>query len=213
MLTDTAPPMRPRPRKRLLGAAVLASPGLALGAAGLLHPMHLSFATSRTWWVLHVVGLFVFPLVGVALATLVRGRRDPLAVLAVLAAYVYATAYSALDVISGVAAGYVTWRLGEGVPRPDEVRYLFAIGTPLGQVGSIALLLAVALLLLDGVRRAGPRALPAVAGLLGAWLVHQDHIFSPYGAAGMALVGLATAWLSLTRAAAPSVRAQDATHS
>ncbi len=204
MQTDPAPLTRPGSKNRLLHAAVLAGPGLALGAAGLIHPMHLSFATSRTWWGLHLVGLFVFPLVGVALASLVRGRRDPLAVLAVLAAYVYATAYSALDVISGLAAGYVTWRLGEGVPRPDEVRLLFAIGTPLGQVGSLALLLAIALLVLDGVRRAGPRALPAVTGLLGAWLVHQDHIFSPFGAAGMALVGLATAWLSLSGARTPS---------
>ena len=199
MQTDTEQPTRPSTRSRLLLAAALAGPGLALGAAGLFHPMHLSFATSRTWWVLHVVGLFVFPLVGLALARLVRGRRDPLALLAVLAAYVYATAYSALDVINGLAAGYVTWRLGDGVPRPDEVRYLFAIGTPLGQVGSIALLVAVALLLLDGVRRSGPRALPAVLGLLGAWGVHQDHIFSPVGAAGIALVGLATGWLSWAR--------------
>ncbi|MEO5652176.1 MAG: hypothetical protein ABIN79_09775 [Marmoricola sp.] len=182
-------------RQRVGRAVLLAVPGLALGAAGLLHPMHLSFATSRTWWMLHLVGLFIFPLVGLALATLARGRRDPLVLLGVLAAYIYATAYGALDVINGLAAGYVTWRLGEGVPRPDEVRYLFAIGSPLGQVGSIALLVAVALLLLDGVRRSGARALPALVGLLGAWGVHQDHIFSPIGAAGMALVALSTAWL------------------
>lgn len=186
-------------RQRVVRAVLLAVPGLALGAAGLLHPMHLSFATSRTWWMLHLVGLFIFPLVGLALAALARGRRDPLVLLGVLAAYIYATAYSALDVINGLAAGYVTWRLGEGVPRPDEVRYLFAIGSPLGQVGSIALLVAVALLLLDGVRRSGARALLALVGLLGAWGVHQDHIFSPVGAAGMALVGVSTAWLSWVR--------------
>ncbi len=189
----------PRATQHRLHAAVLAAPGLSLGAAGLVHPMHLSYATSRTWWMLHLVGLFVFPLVGLALAWLVRGRRDPLALLGVVAAYVYATAYSALDVISGLAAGFVTWRLGDGVPRPEEVRLLFALGTPLGQVGSVALLVAVAALLLDGVRRAGPRAWPAAVGLLGAWWVHQDHIFSPYGAAGMALVGLATGWLALVR--------------
>jgi len=40
------------------------------------------------------------------------------AVLAVLLAYVYAVAYTALDVISGVAAGYVTDRLGPGRLAP-----------------------------------------------------------------------------------------------
>ena len=82
----------------------------------------------------------MFPLVGVALAALVRGRTDPVAWAVRLAAYVYATFYTALDVISGVAAGYVTHELGPGVPRPEAVSLLFRIGTPLGEIGSWALL-------------------------------------------------------------------------
>ncbi len=187
-------------------AAVLAVPGLALAGAGFFHPMHLSYSTSHTWWVLHVLGLGVFPLVGVALMTLFQGRRDPIAGLAVLAAFVYASAYSALDVVNGVAAGYVTWRLGPGQPRPDEVRYLFAIGSPIGEVGSWALLLAVVVVLLDALRRSGRTALPGLVLLPGAWLVHQEHIFHPWGAAGMALVGLGTGWLSL---AASNARTRD----
>ena len=183
---------------RTRSAAVLAIPGLALAVAGLFHPHHLTYATSGWWFGLHVPGLLVFPLVGVALAVLVRGRRDPLAWAVRLTAYVYATFYSALDVVSGIAAGYVTRELGPGVPRPDEVRLLFRIGTPLGEVGSVALLACTAILVVDLVLR---RELPAAAvGMLlvaGAWLVHADHIFAPTGVAGTALLGVATAGVAL----------------
>lgn len=176
-------------------AVLLALPGLSLGVAGLFHPMHLGYGTARTWWVLHVLGMFVFPLVGVALAWLFRGRRDVVAVLAVLLAYVYAVAYTALDMISGVAAGYVTDRLGPGRPRPDEVRYLFAIGGPLGEWGSRALMLAALLVAADALWRHRSRALPGVLLLPGAYLVHVHHIFAPEGVTGMVLIGLATGWL------------------
>lgn len=176
-------------------ALLLAAPGLVLAVAGLFHPHHLTYDTSWRWSALHVPGLLVFPLVGWALAELVRGRRDPVAWLVRLAAYVYATFYTALDVVSGIAAGYVTHQLGPGVPRPDEVRLMFRIGTPLGEVGSYALITTCALLVLDrAVRR---DAAPALTGLVllvpGAVLVHLDHIFSPKGVVGMALLGVGTA--------------------
>lgn len=197
----------PRPSR---AAALAALPGLVLGVAGLWHPAHLTSATAHTWWTLHVAGLFVFPLVGVALAALVRGRRDPVAVLVVLAAYVYATAYSALDVISGIGAGFVTSRLPVGAPRPDEVRSLFAIGTPLGHVGSVALVVALLLLTLDGVRRVGLAGWVGLVGVAGAVLLHRFHIYPPYGSAGIALVGLATGLLAHVgtppRAAGPPTR-------
>ena len=172
---------------------VLALPGLALAVAGLFHPHHLTYATSHAWWTLHVPGLFVFPLVGVALMVLMRGRSDVVAWVVVLASFVYATTYSALDVINGIAAGYVTWSLGPGVPRPDEVRFLFEIGSPLGRIGSWALILAAVVVAVDALRRHGLRALPGLALVLGAVLVHVDHIFSPWGSLGMLLVGVGTA--------------------
>ena len=155
----------------------------------MFHPHHLTHDTADSWFGLHVAGLAPFPLVGAALAFLVRGRRDAIAWLVRLSAYVYATFYSALDVISGIAAGYVTRELGPGAPRPDEVRLMFRIGTPLGEVGSWALIFCCVLLAADLLRR---NALAAVAGVVlvvGAWLVHQDHIFAPTGVAGMVLLG------------------------
>ncbi len=184
----------------LLPAALSALPGLALAGAGLLHPSYLTYTTSYRWWVLHVVGLFVFPLVAVALVALYRGRRDVVAWLVAVLAFGYACAYSALDVISGIGAGYVTWRLGPGQLRPDEVSYLFSIGTPLGEWGSRALLATALVVLLDALWRLRLRGLPAVLLMPGAWLVHTQHIFHPEGVVGMALIGLATGWLAYVRA-------------
>ncbi len=178
---------------------LLAAPGLALAAAGLTHPHGLNAETAGWWTVLHLVGAFVFPLVGVALMALMVGRRDPVAWIVVLTAFVYATAYSALDVISGIGAGYITWRLGEGVPRPDEVRFLFSIGGRIGEVGSWALIVCTVVVVLEGLWRHGLLAVPALVAVAGAVLVHRDHIFSPTGALGMLLLGLATGWLGWLR--------------
>lgn len=186
--------------RRFAQPLLLALPALALAAAGLLHPHHLSYDTSWRWFTLHLPGLLAFPLVGVALAALVGRRTDPLAWAVRLAAYVYATFYTALDVISGVAAGYVTHELGPGVPRPEPVSLLFRIGTPLGEIGSWALLVTCALVVVDQVRRHGPRGAVALVLLPGAWLVHVGHIFAPEGVAGMLLIALGTALASTTDA-------------
>ncbi len=181
---------------------LLALPALALAVAGLFHPHHLTYDTSWRWYTLHLPGLLVFPLVGAALAELVRGRGDAVAWLVRLSAYVYATFYTALDVVSGIAAGYVTHRLGPGVPRPEAVSLLFRIGTPLGHVGSVALIICAALLTLDQLHR--HRAWLVLLLVPGAVLVHLDHIFSPKGVAGMVLLGLGTAGAAISARRATS---------
>jgi len=183
-------------RYRSLAPLLLAAPALSLAVAGLFHPHHLSYDTSDWWFGVHLPGLVVFPLVGAALAVLVRGRRDPLAWFVRLAAYTYATFYSALDVVSGIAAGYVTYELGPGVPRPPAVSLLFEIGTPLGKIGSWGLLACCLAVVVDQVQSRGLLGLPAVGLLPGAWLVHTDHIFSPAGVVGMALLGVTTGVLA-----------------
>jgi hypothetical protein len=176
---------------------LLAAPGLTLAAAGLFHPHSLTYDTSWRWFALHVPGLLVFPLVGWALATLVTGRRDPVAWGIRVAAYVYATFYTALDVVSGIAAGWVTHQLGPGVERPEAVSQLFRIGTPLGRVGEWALLVVVLALVVDAVVRCRGDVrtwgIGVVVLLPGAWLVHVGHIFAPEGVLGMLLLGLGTA--------------------
>jgi hypothetical protein len=182
---------------RPLTAGVLSAlPGLALMAAGYVHPQSLNDMTAHMWWTLHVPGMVVFPLVGLALMWLFKGRRDPVAVVAVLASFVYAIFYNALDILSGIGAGWVTSRLPAGMARPDEVRSIFALGTPLGQIGSWALLLAAVVVAGDALVRHRWPALPGLLLLPGAWLVHTDHIYWPGGALGMGLVGVATGWLA-----------------
>lgn len=180
-------------------AVLLALPGLLLFAAGWFHPQHLNAGTAHRWWTVHVPGMVVFPLVGLALAVLLRGRRDPVAVVAVLASFVYAVFYNALDVLSGVGAGWVTSRLPSGSPRPDEVRSIFAIGTPLGEIGSWALILAAVVIAGDALLRLGARGAVGLLLVPGALLVHVDHIYAPWGALGMALLGVGTGLLHLAR--------------
>ncbi len=182
---------------RSLRVVLLALPGLALAVIGLFHPERLNHDTSWQWFAVHIPGLLVFPLVGLALAELVRGRSEAVAWVVRLAAYAYATFYSALDVISGIAAGYVTHEVGPGVPRAEEVRLLFAIGGPLGRIGSISLIVCCVVVLLDQLVRHRAAALPGALLIPGAWLIHADHIFAPGGVIGMALLGLGTGALAL----------------
>lgn len=181
--------------RRIPWVVALALPGLVLAVVGLFHPHSLTAVSAARWTQLHIAGLFVFPLVGLALAMVVRGRADPVAWLVRVTAFCFAAAYTALDVISGIGAGYVTWRLGEGVARPDEVRHLFAIGSRLGEVGSWALIVCAVVVVVDALRRVRLVALPGLLLVPGAVLVHLDHIFAPTGVGGMALIGVATGWL------------------
>ncbi len=77
---------------------------------------------------------------------------------------------------------------------------LFRIGTPLGEVGSWALLATCALLALDQIRRHGAVGAVALVLLPGAWLVHVDHIFSPRGVLGMLLIAAGTAAVAAVEA-------------
>ena len=200
-------------RSEALTAVAFGLPGLSLAVAGAFHPHGLNYDSAQRWFLLHIAGLAVFPLVGVALAALMGRRRDVLAWAVRITAYLYATFYTALDVISGIAAGYVTRQLGPNTPRPDEVRLLFRIGPPLGEIGSWALLGCCALVAADQLHRRGTFALPGVLLVPGAWLVHVDHIFAPVGMTGMALIGLGTAWLGVlaNRSRARQLPAESAT--
>jgi hypothetical protein len=176
---------------------VLALPGISLGVSGLFHPHHLAADTAERWYVLHLVGLLVFPLVGVALMALVRGRGDLLAWVVRLTAFVYATFYTALDVIYGVAAGDVTRQMGADYQRSADFTAMLQVGVHLGEVGSWSLLACGVALLVDQlVPRPALSALPALALPVGAWLVHVGHIFAPTGVVGMLLIGCATGLLA-----------------
>lgn len=185
-------------RNRWLEAALYAAPGVLLGISGIAHPMHLNPSTAHRWFALHLVGLFIVPLIGLAVALLMHGRRDVLAVIAVIGAYAFSTLYTALDVISGIGNGYVTDHLGAGaVPRPAALGQAFHIGNMLGNVGAWGLFVAAALVGADAVRRQGVSAvLPALLLLVGAFFVRNQHIFWPWGVLSCVAIGLGTGGLA-----------------
>ena len=184
------------PRSRFALPVLLALPGLSLAVAGLFHPHHLTYDTVADVVRPAPAGAAGLPARGLALMVLVRGRRDPVAWVVRLTAYVYATFYSALDVISGVGAGYVTHELGPDVPRPDAVSLMFRIGTQLGRVGEYALLVCVVVLFVDQLVRRGVRALPGVLLVPGRGSSTSATSSRREGVAGMTLLGLATGWLA-----------------
>lgn len=183
-----------------IGAAAV--PGLLLAGASLVHPGFLDPSTAQAWWKLHIPLIPLFPLLGGAVLLVVQGGRGVLPWIARIAAYLYACLYTALDTVSGIAAGLVTQRTGGGPAVGD----LFAVGDGLGHLGIDVLAGAVVVAATvviraaagttGGARRAAVWVVPGVAVLLVAcrgFSVH--HIFSPDGtwamlgfAAGFALL-------------------------
>ncbi len=186
---------------RLRTFLLLAAPGVLLGLTGATHPSGLNPETAEHWFWMHIAGVLVFPLVGVALAWLMRGRRDLMAIGIVLASYVYATFYTALDVISGIGNGYVTAELGDdAVPRPRAISLAFRIGTQLGDIGAWALFVAALLITVDTVRRHGATLhtlAPCALLLIGSYVLRPEHIFWPWGSLSCIAIGVGTGWLGL----------------
>jgi hypothetical protein len=177
-------------RSRLPIPVLLTLPGLVMAVAGLSHPHDLNAQTAEHWWHLHVAGLVGFPLVGIALAFLMRGRADPVAWIVRLSAYAYIVFYGALDVLDGIGAGYLTLKGPDG----NDAYKLFELAHPYEFVGSWGLIVCCIAVSVDQVVRHRWLGLPVVLMVPGAWLVHTDHIFSPHGVQGMVLIGLATGY-------------------
>lgn len=184
--------------RRWLWALLFALPGVLLAAVGVTHPHHLTADTASYWWQLHVALAPLFPLLGLALAALVTGRRDPLAWAVRVLAYGYAVFYTALDMLAGVATGYsvdLAIRVGDG-PAPAALPRLYGIGNDLGEIGTWALLAAAVLVAADAVRCAGLRALPPGLLLVIASVSFLDsHIYRWRGVVTVLLIGVATGWL------------------
>jgi hypothetical protein len=178
---------------------------LLLATVGLVHPHLLTSATAGRWAALHIVLLPVFPLLAAGLLVPLWGRpRCDAAGAATVAAWVgafaYATFYTGLDTVAGVAAGVVVRDAG-GADVGRSVQALFTTGDALGYAGAgafaaTALAASIALYL-----RYGPRTLPGALIVLAASTSFVDsHIFWPRGvltmlafAAGFALIATATA--------------------
>ena len=174
-------------RNRLVPLLVVALPPLALAALGLVHPVHLTAGTAERWRDLHLVALWVFPLLGVAPWLVLRERHPRLARLAAVLGYVYAAGYTALDVLAGIGAGGLALAglKGEGV--------LFSLADALALPAVIAYLVASALAAVVVV--AGRRPVAVLGGVLvvaGAVSFLTSHIFPPRGV--LTMIALAVGW-------------------
>ncbi|MGQ0626090.1 MAG: hypothetical protein ACT4PP_15760 [Sporichthyaceae bacterium] len=183
--------------RRLRLAAVVATPGIVLAAAGAAHPHLLTVDSARDWWRLHVPLLIVFPLLAGALALLLRGDNRVVAWAARIAGFGFAVGYTALDAIDGIAAGLVVETAA--APQDAITGRLFEIGDRLGRAGIWSLAAAVVLTAAALWRTRGPWVIAGVIPfLLGCALFYDHHIFAPDGVTGMLLIAAGSAMLALT---------------
>ena len=169
---------------------VVAGPAVVLAGLGLTHPQDLTAASASWWTTLHVLLLPLFPLLAVSLWLLLGGIAGPVAWAARIAAYGYATFYTALDVLAGIAAGELTQLNAERDLQTDTVAVdrMFAIGNDLGEIGVWCFGLACAATAAAVVGRVGRRALPGAVVLVAAAVVFVAggvHVYWPWGVGTM----------------------------
>lgn len=180
-------------------AAAVGVPGLLLAAFGLTHPGGLHAGNAQWWTTLHVILLPVLPLLGAGLWVLSAPAPPPLRWPARLAAYGYATFYTGLDAVAGVAAGTVEHDSG-GVS--SLTARLFAVGDVLGYVGAWCFLVGSGCVVAHVVWRSGWRGVPGGVLLLAAAVSFLDsHLFWPRGVVTMAATGVGMALLSVAQTA------------
>lgn len=175
-------------------AVAVALPGLLLAGFGLVHPAGLHAGNAQWWATLHVLLLPVLPLLAVAQWVLLAPASRLLRWLGRLAAYGYATFYTGLDAVAGIAAGTVEHDSGGVSPLTGR---LFEVGDMLGYVGAWCFLVGSVCLVARIAWHAGWRALPGVMLLLLASVSFLDsHLFWPRGVFTMLAMGAGMALLS-----------------
>ena len=165
-------------------------PPVALAAAGLPHPQDLTASDALVWRNIHLVALWLFPLLALAPWLVLRERHPRLAVVAAVLGYLFACGYTALDVLAGIGAGGLALAglPGEGV--------LFSLGRALALPAVIAYLAATVLAALAAVATRRPIAvLGALLVVAGAVSFLTSHIYPPRGVITMLV--LAAGWAIL----------------
>lgn len=172
-------------RTRLLVPVVV--PPLLVAAVSVSHPSPLTVENASHWQHVHTVLLFVFPLVALGPWLVARAVSRPAAVVVGVVAYVYATAYTALDVLAGIGGGAIK------AAEAGGLGIIFPVAGRFEDVGGIALIAAAALSVGVVSRVLTWRVLPGGSlVLLCTWLHWQHHVYPPWGA--VAMVGLALGW-------------------
>lgn len=175
----------------------MAVPGLLLAGFGLAHPAGLHAGNAQWWVTLHVLLLPVLPLLAAALYVLLAPAPRPLRWLGRVAAYGYATFYTGLDAVAGIAAGTVEHASGGVSPLTAR---LFEVGDVLGYVGAWCFLVASVCVVADVAWHSGWRGVPGAVLLLVASVSFLDsHLFWPRGVFTMVAISVGMLLLSAVR--------------
>jgi hypothetical protein len=222
-IDDSRPGSTPA-RLRLAVALVACTlPELALAALGVFHPMILNNGDVEWFRTLHVLGAFLFPLVGIAPWIISRGQPMALRLVVGLTAFAYAVLYTVFDILAGLSITYIQTDLrgvSEHVTNSAE--------TVLGNAGSdyfegqavAALAISVVIVIVSVIITLGAGAISAgrsttgrsrfeawarvvgaaAAGaviMVGGVLFFYHHIFFPLGVVGQVLLAAGFAALLL----------------
>lgn len=182
-------------RRTLLVALAIAIPPLVLAAVGITHPTRLNADSAIYWRDLHIGILAVFPLLGFIPWLIVRGRNRTVSWAAGILGFIYASFYTALDVLAGIGAGGLE-HAGMSMAKST----VYTLGDQLGLVGSVALLIGVILAGVFTISTSGVRALPGTVVIaVGALLFLTRHIFFPVGVIGQLCIAAGGVALLLER--------------
>jgi hypothetical protein len=184
-------------RLRLL--LLVAAPPVVCGLIGLMHPHHLTDHTAAEWRAMHIWLIPIFPLLGLGPWLIARRVSRPLGWVAALGGYGFATFYTSLDLLAGVAAGTL-----QGAGDAAGKAPIYEIARVLGLVGVISLVAACAAAAVAGCTRAPLWAVPGgLLAVTGAALVQPGHIYPGLGTLAMVLLAVGLALLAVAVTVGP----------
>ena len=165
-------------------ALLVALPAIACALVGLTHPMDLTAASGEYWRNMHIVLIPIFPLIGLAPWLIARRAGVWFGRAGAVLGYGFATFYTALDILAGVAGGALVMA-GDS----EATGAVFGIGRILANVGVVSLIAGCLVAGVAAFRVAGIAALPgALLATAGAVLVQPGHVYLGLGTIAMALL-------------------------
>ena len=178
-------------RLRLL--LLVAVPPVVCALIGLAHPHHLTEQTASEWRAMHIWLIPIFPLIGLGPWLIARRISRPLGWVAAIGGYGFATFYTSLDLLAGVAAGTLQLAGDTAGKAP-----IYEIARVLGLVGVISLVVACLAAAVAGCVRAPRWAVPGgLLAVTGAALVQPGHIYPGLGTLAMLLLAVGLALLAI----------------
>lgn len=165
-------------------ALLVALPAIACALVGLTHPMDLTAASAEYWRNMHIVLIPIFPLIGLAPWLIARRAGVWFGRVGAALGYGFATFYTALDILAGVAGGALVLA-GDSAATGA----VFGIGRILANVGVVSLVAGCLVAGVAAFRVAGIAALPgALLATVGAVLVQPGHVYLGLGTVAMTLL-------------------------